>query len=85
MEVSVSEPSHARRALSELLARSIADDVHDDGGRGHDRRVIDRMRAHPGLHSSRHEALCFGQIMRSCSATRNQVGRSFHNGRSTAR
>ena len=54
---------------------------HDDGRRGDDRRVIDGMGTRPCAFMRSAMKRCVSEtIMRSCSATRNQVGRSFHSG-----
>src|SRR6201999_3877470 len=41
-------------------AHRLDDDVHDDARRGHDRRVIDRIRSHLRLHPGSYETLRFG-------------------------
>ena len=41
------------------LGHRLADDVHDNGRRGHDRRMIDGMGPHLSLHPLGHEALIF--------------------------
>jgi hypothetical protein len=47
------------------------------------RRVVDRMRVRAAIRCAMKRCVS-GEIMRSSSATTNQVGRSFHRGRLTA-
>ena len=47
------------RGNGRWLVDRLADDVEDVRGRGHQRRMVDRMRPQPSLHPLGHEALIF--------------------------
>src|SRR5580658_10206646 len=49
--------SKRRRSVADRFRNGLAYDLDDEAGRGDDRRVVDRMRPHPGVHTIRHKAL----------------------------
>jgi hypothetical protein len=62
------------------ITHSVENDVYDVCGRGYQWRVVDRACANGALIRSAVQSWVSGLIMRSSSATKTQLGLSFHRG-----
>jgi hypothetical protein len=65
------------RSAADRFPNSLSYDVDDEVRCGYDWSVVYRMRLHTGVHPLSYKRCVSCAIMRSCSAMRTQVGRSF--------